>query len=234
MSDDEEAQLLAAAAAAWAEQDTVEEPRAKKRKKSVEKDPATSNQSFSLHVTQLDFDAKEYDLRNYFVEKGGCSVTSVRFVYDRGLNDRKLFRGVAFVDVSDEESFRNALQLHHTTLLGRRINVRPTKTRDELKDIVSRTQEIVREKIKETLNKDEDEQAKKQPSPKGKRQREKDKRDRPKKSGPKTTSTSPKKKQSSGPKHSAPKHKPVDGDVKLTKKERNRKAAILLQRKRRK
>jgi RNA recognition motif-containing protein len=103
---------------------------------------------YSLHVTQLSYDATDFDVRQHFV-CAGCIVTSVRLVYDYEYARTKTFRGVAFVDVADPDSYTVALEtLHGSVLLGRKINVRPVKTRQELAAIVQHTAEQVAEQIK--------------------------------------------------------------------------------------
>jgi RNA recognition motif-containing protein len=103
---------------------------------------------YSLHVTQLSYDATDFDVRHHFV-RVGCAVTSVRLVYDFEYARTKTFRGVAFVDVADPDSYTTALEtLHGSVLLGRKINVRPVKTRQELAAIVQHTAEQVAEQIK--------------------------------------------------------------------------------------
>jgi hypothetical protein len=94
----------------------------------------------SVHVTQIPFSATELDLRRHFAERGGCLVSSVRLVYDRGIDLDRQFRGVAFVDVPDDGSFAAALRLDKSRLMGRRINVRPTRPAFELSKIVQETQ----------------------------------------------------------------------------------------------
>jgi hypothetical protein len=73
-------------------------------------------------------------------------VTSVRLVYDRDQKTgERHFRGVAFVDLADEQSYKLGLEFHNKSFLGkgRRVNVRPTRTKSELSDIVRRTEEKV-------------------------------------------------------------------------------------------
>ncbi|KAL7566419.1 hypothetical protein ACA910_000901 [Epithemia clementina (nom. ined.)] len=111
---------------------------------------------YSLHVTQLSFDATEWDVRRHFVEQGGCLLTSVRLVYDRGLSGQKQFRGVAFIDCADEASYEAAKKLHHSKLLNRSINVRPTLSKTELAMVVQDTQEKVRQKIRTFLDRKEE------------------------------------------------------------------------------
>eukprot|EP00584_Thalassiosira_punctigera_P025710 CAMPEP_0172555770 /NCGR_PEP_ID=MMETSP1067-20121228/60064_1 /TAXON_ID=265564 ORGANISM="Thalassiosira punctigera, Strain Tpunct2005C2" /NCGR_SAMPLE_ID=MMETSP1067 /ASSEMBLY_ACC=CAM_ASM_000444 /LENGTH=336 /DNA_ID=CAMNT_0013344363 /DNA_START=17 /DNA_END=1027 /DNA_ORIENTATION=+ len=102
-------------------------------------------QSFSLHLTKVPYKASQGDIRYAFGEKG-CNVTSVRLVYDRDQKTgERHFRGVAFVDLADEMSFKRGLEFHNKAFLGkgRRVNVRPTRTKSELSEIVRRTEEKV-------------------------------------------------------------------------------------------
>ncbi|KAL7525178.1 hypothetical protein ACHAXR_000893, partial [Thalassiosira sp. AJA248-18] len=102
-------------------------------------------QKFSLHLTKVPYDASQGDIRFAFGEKG-CHVTSVRLVYDRDQKTgEKHFRGVAFVDLADEKSFKRGLEFNHRAFLGkgRKVNVRPTRTKSELSEIVRRTEEKV-------------------------------------------------------------------------------------------
>ncbi|KAI2498111.1 hypothetical protein MHU86_16363 [Fragilaria crotonensis] len=214
-SESEEDEELLAAAAQWA------------RKETEEVDQNQDKSTFSLHLTQLSFDTKEYDIRTLF-EKSGCILTSVRKVYDRS-GSEKTFRGVAFVDVADKKSYDMALALDRRVLLGRRINVRPTKTKEELADIVERTKELVAEKIRKEKERQDaakvkggstkDDEAKEKRMPRGNgRKRDGDdavgKKDkRPKKARSEVETK-------------------ADADRKLTKQERNRRAAIIMNRRR--
>ncbi|KAL7544238.1 hypothetical protein ACHAWF_007620, partial [Thalassiosira exigua] len=103
-----------------------------------------TSQKFSLHLTKVPYEATQTEIRFAFGEFG-CHVTSVRLVYDRDQKSgEKHFRGVAFVDLADEKSFERGLELHNTTFLGnRKVNVRPTRTKSELSEIVRRTEEKV-------------------------------------------------------------------------------------------
>lgn len=213
-SESEEDEELLAAAAQWAQRDT---------------EGADQNQvgnTFSLHLTQLSFDTKEYDIRTLF-EKNGCVLASVRKVYDRS-GSEKTFRGVAFVDVSDKKSYDMALALDRRVLLGRRINVRPTKTKEELANIVERTKELVAVKIRKEKERQDAAKVKGgatkgdcakvgQSSSGGSRKRDGDDNDRTKSKRPRKGSEVEDK---------------ADADRKLTKKERNRRAAIIMNRRR--
>lgn len=105
-----------------------------------------SQSIYSLHLKNVPYDASQGDVRFAFAEKG-CNVTSVRLVYDRdqSTGDRN-FRGVVFIDFADEKSYCLGLkEFHNKSFLGkgRRISVRPTRTKSELSDIVRRTEEKV-------------------------------------------------------------------------------------------
>jgi Tfp pilus assembly protein PilP len=95
-------------------------------------------------------------------------------------------------------------------LLGRKVNVRPTKSAAELSSIVQETREKVAHKIRSSKEQqqqqDQEKTAKKKPSPIKKAQS--------------TKATAP---TADSPAVGA------DGERKLTKKERNRRAAILRQ-----
>lgn len=160
MSDSEDEVL--AAAAAWAEDDEDDEVNvadnssaegfdkdAGDRRDGRNKGPTdewltTETKVYSVHITQLPYEASVREVRSAF-EKKGCVVTSIRFVYgrDEKRKGERSFRGVAFIDVADESSFKLALELDKTLLPrhGRRMNVRPTKTKKELAAIVERTTE---------------------------------------------------------------------------------------------
>jgi hypothetical protein len=261
-SDDEDADLMAAAAA-WAARDSSTE------EKAVAK-PAPSafaDAPKSLHITQLPFDATDFDIRGHFVTQG-VVITSLRMVYDSGLGGRKQFRGVAFIDVLDEDSFQAALKLNKSTLLKRRINVRPTRSKTELANIVERTKELVTDKIRkqkelkklaESTDEVTDTHVKKMASSDAKKPK-KDKAPRKEKADSKSPAVKKaSKKDDSKPKpvvaakedgKSATTEKSTDGkskgkavgkaspakkssDVKLTKKERNKRAAIIMARRQR-
>ncbi|VEU34597.1 unnamed protein product [Pseudo-nitzschia multistriata] len=218
--DDNDEEDLLAAAALWAGNDDETEETQKTAGRTV-----PPRQKYSLHITQLPYDSTVFDLRKLFAEHG-CSITSIRLVYDQDTEGRKtVFRGVAFIDLLDERSYETALKLHHnTSIRGRRLNVRPCRSKEELAEIVARTQELVQEKIRQnrsgevgekgTTNK---ERGASSPNPKrnennGKRKNDKQK-DRKNNKKPR-----------------------VDKDgkpIKLTKKERNRRAAIIMQKRRR-
>ena len=67
-------------------------------------------------------------------------------MYDRDQKTgEKHFRGVAFVDLADEKSYKRGLEFHNKPFLGsgRKVNVRPTRTKNELSEIVRKTEEKV-------------------------------------------------------------------------------------------
>ena len=106
--------------------------------------------TYSVHITQLPYEATVREVRSLF-EESGCTITSTRFVYGRDTrkgHSEQSFRGVAFCDFSDKKSFDNALKLDKTTFPGhgRRMNVRPTKTHEELADIVEKREKMLEEK----------------------------------------------------------------------------------------
>lgn len=124
---------------------------------------------YSLHITNIPYNASRDDIQKTFTEKG-CQVTSIRLVYNhhvsrsdynakkRGENAPKSdsgFTGVAFVDLENKKSYDLGLAMDKTNWstaddasnhkgrgwLRRRINVRPTKTKQELAQIVERTKD---------------------------------------------------------------------------------------------
>jgi len=144
------------------ENDILDSPRTKKRRLSKSKAniyaletttpraaPTIQERAdpLSLHVTRLPFDLSVSQLWRMFEGASKdfkSNIKSVRFVYDQdqSTGDRK-FRGVAFVDVADKKSYDAALSMHRTKLTGTAINVRPTKTKSELQEIIERTKEMV-------------------------------------------------------------------------------------------
>ncbi|KAL3786102.1 hypothetical protein HJC23_003219 [Cyclotella cryptica] len=125
--------------------ESSDEQNAQHNVQTKEGPPETETKTFSLHLTKVPYDESQSSIRYAFSEKG-CHVTSVRLVYDTDhQTGERNFRGVAFVDLADEASFQLGLKLHNTTFLGtnRKVNVRPTKTRSELSEIVRKTEERV-------------------------------------------------------------------------------------------
>jgi hypothetical protein len=125
---------------------------------------------FSLHITNLPYNATKSEMMQVFLDKG-CRVTSARMVFNyhtsrsRRDNDKKNggfqnsngFTGVAFVDFADKKSYMLGLdmdkmiwgqtpeqkpeQQYGRGWKRRRINIRPTKTKEELAQIVAQTKE---------------------------------------------------------------------------------------------
>jgi RNA recognition motif-containing protein len=280
--DDDDDDMLLAAAEQWASdalqdgsgsavpnQNDLSSPKGEASNSLLDAPSLTVPQSLSLHVTQLPYDASELDLRRLFAEHG-CSVTSIRLVYDKDTRGQKtVFRGVAFVDVLNHESYNSALKLNHkASIRGRKLNIRPTRSKEELANIVVRTRELVQEKIRQQRAEATDGggkgaagtsegrkvgdngESKRPPSEKkmgdnvndDRKISDKDKKKNSpakKKNSPAKKTNNPAKKKNSPAKKTKGTHKDgvegkgdKDGDdapVKLSKKERNRRAAILLQ-----
>lgn len=249
-SDDD---VLMAAAAAWADQQTdnpnedskVEQGGEQKgdddsntrKARLISKEKASSvPQSLSLHITQLPYDTNELDIRKLFAENG-CMASSIRLVYDRDASGRKtVFRGVAFVDLLDTPSYEKGLKMNHKcSIRGRKLNIRPTRSKQELADIVSKTKELVQEKIRNQLVKEnsgddggveDDDEKKKVASSKKQRKKEKKRLKRAKAKA----KNNKHKKPTAGEETAA---KAKDPNWKLTKKDRNRRAAIIMMQKKR-
>jgi RNA recognition motif-containing protein len=151
--DESDTDSLAVAAAQWAaekEATSEQQPSLSARGQRVMSVPtfvAKKEDVLSLHITQF--------------SEQGCSISSLRMVFDKGQGGTRLFRGVAFIDVYDKASYDSALTLHKSRLLGRKINVRPTKSKEVLSSIVERTKDLVAKKI-ETQKAKEDELKKEQ------------------------------------------------------------------------
>jgi RNA recognition motif-containing protein len=217
--EDSEDDELMAAAAAWAQQ---QQTGGDKDKADTNRDTtaAATPKSFSLHITQLPFDAIELDIRQHFAEKG-CIITSIRLVYDKDERGRNaLFRGVAFMDLLDQASYEIALKLNRSKVRGRKLNIRPTRSKQELANIVSQTQELVKAKIlkhRDGQDDDADEKAKS----KGKKKKAKKDEKKAKKKTAKAKNKTPRDRKEDGTQKNDPERK-------LTKKERNRRAAIIM------
>jgi RNA recognition motif-containing protein len=187
--------------------------------------------SLSLHVTQLAYELTEWELREFFMTKTGIQLKSVRLVYDQGLDGRPVFRGVAFVDCHTVTDYEAILRLHQVRCRGRRINVRPTKSKQELAQIVEQRDVLVQQKLLTMQQRRDGEleegdsrksstardRSKKKPN---KRKRDKDK------DTPAKAARSPKQVRPSTDAESSSPHK-------LSKKERNRRAAIIMSKRRR-
>lgn len=124
------------------------------RKRNIQQFPAQSSSTnhktydavkFSLYLSQLPYDSTEDDIANVFkLENETINVISIRLVYDKHSGSRK-FRGVAFVDVSDETSYTSALSMNNKAKIKKRvINIRPTKTHSELAEIVKKRENMLK------------------------------------------------------------------------------------------
>ena len=181
VEEDHDDLLLEQAAAAWAEQTTTEtgeestwknpnHHRPKKSPRTREAPPSTTTKAttkttteqpkiYSVHITQLDYDCKEWELRQ-FLQSFVTDICSIRLVYDRNSTttshngpQQRTFRGVAFCDVASEESYRILLnKVHHQPFQSSsKINVRPTKTKQELQKIVQERNMKIRKQIHDSL-----------------------------------------------------------------------------------
>lgn len=231
--DDEDDAELLAAAAAWADQNEgetkVDEAPANTTTTTTSLTPPTD---LSLHITQLPYDTNELDLRRLFAEHG-CAITSIRLVYDRDDKGRKtVFRGVAFVDLLNPTSYDKALSLNRkSTIRGRKLNIRPTRSKQELATIVTRTREVVQEKIRQQKNQDQSNTDPTRSSSTSNKKVDKKTKKKEKKREQKEKVKAAKKSQKDSKHKSAAKD--ANGDTtkeehKMTKKERNRRAAIIL------
>ena len=185
-NDEDEMNLLATAAGMWAKGKEQEEyeneecEQQQKLKENKQKFPVKTttfhssksvNGKFSLHVTQLPYSTDQNSIRKVFSNRG-CLVTSVRCIYD---HDTQKFKGIAFVDVANSKSFETALKMDKMHWVEpeknnkekdlkkqkqkfRRINVRPTRTKEELANIVKCTAEkqaalrLMNQDLKKRLN----------------------------------------------------------------------------------
>lgn len=256
--EDEDDEELLVAASAWAssQNDDAEDEEGNNNLDSTDHSTAykTSSQplhnsslqpqTYSLHLTRVPYEATQSEIRCSFIEKG-CHVTSVRLVYDRDYKTgERNFRGVAFVDLADDKSFKRGLELNKTAFLGkgRKVNVRPTRTKNELSEIVRRTEEKVANLIARSK---ESAQTKKIESD-GSSIRERDnkssgsnkKRNKGRKSSDASTKAKSNNTEGSTEKPNKTKAKSSkrkrgtksdkdDGSVKLTKKQRAKKAAVI-------
>ena len=217
-----------------------------KRKKSTNESTKPSDSkhakadppsSYSLHISQLPFDVTEWELRQWFVEHAGVMFQQVRMVYDAGDDEtgKPVFRGVAFGECATQAQYDAALKLHQShqhKLKGRRINVRPTRTKAELASIVQERNELVQTKLQSLLQKRKQPDGSATKDDDKKKSHKKAKQQKPSKSSPTKKSNNPKAAAtSSSPSVNRDAHK-TKSPHKLTKKERNRRAAILMSKKR--
>lgn len=245
----------------------------------------STKSQFSLHITNLPYNATKQDIEQVFSSKG-CEITSTRLVFnhhksrrDEGRNkknapkDSNDFTGVAFVDVADEKSYKLGLELDKSTWnaasgggtkekekdtqKGRgyrrmTLNVRPTKTKEELAEIVSKTKEkmmnqkeeyhkVRNERLERQGNegssghadeeKDRDADKKKRKQ-KDLKDRGGNKRKRDGEDGKMQLKKDNDKKTEAADVSSLPSKKQTSESKKLTKKERAKKAAILMKNRR--
>lgn len=195
---------------------------------------SSQNNPYSLHITNLPYNATKADIMRMFMTKG-CEIASLRMVYNHHVsrgdrNNKKSlpksgFTGVAFLDLPNEESYNAALQMDKQPWTDetdnskvqqkdgrgwrrRKINVRPTKTKEELAKIVENTKARLatvrgKEKVGEEIP----------PTPTSRTDSVK------RKHGDDNSSSPSRKKKKTGRENK--------NEKKLTKKEKARKAAIL-------
>ena len=253
--EDEDDEELLVAASAWAssQNDDAEDEEEGNNVDSTDHSDKTSSQprhnsslrpqTYSLHLTRVPYEATQSEIRCSFIEKG-CHVTSVRLVYDRDYKTgERNFRGVAFVDLADDKSFKRGLELNKTAFLGkgRKVNVRPTRTKNELSEIVRRTEEKVANLIArskesaQTKNRESDgssirEYDKSSGSNKkrNKGRKSSDASTKAKSNNTEGSTEKPNKtKAKSSKRKRGTKSDKDDGSVKLTKKQRAKKAAVI-------
>jgi len=81
----------------------------------------------NIYVSNLSFNVTDEDLHEYFAEYG--EVTSAKVILDKFTQKS---RGFAFVEMSDEEAAKKAIQeLDGASVDGRTINVSVAKPREE-------------------------------------------------------------------------------------------------------
>lgn len=81
----------------------------------------------NIYVSNLSFNVTDEDLNEYFAEYG--EVSSAKVILDKFTQKS---RGFAFVEMSDEESAKKAIQeLDGASVDGRTINVSVAKPREE-------------------------------------------------------------------------------------------------------
>lgn len=158
--------------------------------------------SFSLHITNLPYSATKESIVKVFEDKGcRIASTRLVHNYHRTRRDSVInkknqgnhtFTGVAFVDMIDKMSFRKGLSMDKMQWLDpscstsskkgaksrdsrgrfRKVNIRPTRTKEELAAIVQKTKEkLVSERAERGLIKEGNAE------PKKKEKRSRDERD---------------------------------------------------------
>jgi RNA recognition motif-containing protein len=81
----------------------------------------------NIFVSNLSFNVQDQDLREFFAEYG--EITSAKVILDRNTGRS---RGFGFVEMSDDEAARKAIQeLDGATVEGRAIRVSEAKPREE-------------------------------------------------------------------------------------------------------
>ena len=81
----------------------------------------------NIYVSNLSFAVQDEDLRGYFAEYG--EVTSAKVIMDKFTNKS---RGFAFVEMSDDEAAKKAIQeLDGASVDGRTIGVSVAKPRED-------------------------------------------------------------------------------------------------------
>lgn len=81
-------------------------------------------------VANLDYHCTENDLGRFFAEEGGCRVFSVRMLREATGQSR----GMAFIEMEDEESAQIALRADGLPFLGRRLRVEMSHSKDLRRD----------------------------------------------------------------------------------------------------
>ncbi|MFI5153345.1 MAG: RNA recognition motif domain-containing protein [Chitinophagales bacterium] len=84
----------------------------------------------NIYVSNLSFNVRDEDLREYFAEYG--EVSSAKVITDKFTNKS---RGFAFVEMPDEEAAKKAIQeLDGASVDGRTIGVAVARPREERSD----------------------------------------------------------------------------------------------------
>lgn len=98
----------------------------------------------TLFVGQLPFNVTKQDIQTHFIQAGEIQV---RMLTNK--SDGK-FRGMAFIELENDEALGAALSRHHTLIKGRRINVELTASGGGTKSTLRKERiEKMREKQKE-------------------------------------------------------------------------------------
>lgn len=86
-----------------------------KSRKRKELEPGKIHRT--LFIGQLPFSTTKEDLQEHFRDAGDFDI---RMLSEKATGK---FRGIAYIEVKNDESIKTALSKHHTLLKGRRINV---------------------------------------------------------------------------------------------------------------